>query len=149
MWYLCVIINYPSRISVLVFFGKVHIRVSDTYCIRYPYQYPCNIENFLLLIETGTWLGIRIVLLVWLRSTNAGCYCHLTLANVDGRGYASNDRQWHELNGRKTRVYLPIRWCSFGYCLMGTNYIDARISLYSAGLSVAISIFLSHQISIS
>ena len=26
-----------------MFFGKVRIRVSDTYRIRYPYQYPCNI----------------------------------------------------------------------------------------------------------
>ena len=43
LWYLYIIINYPSRIPVLVFLGKVHIRVSDTYHIRYPYRYPCNI----------------------------------------------------------------------------------------------------------
>ena len=27
-----------------MFFGKVRIRVSDTYRIRYPYRYPCNID---------------------------------------------------------------------------------------------------------
>ena len=45
MWYLCVIINYPSHIPVSVFFGKVRICVSDTYRIRYPYQFPCNIDQ--------------------------------------------------------------------------------------------------------
>ena len=43
MWYLYIIINYHSRIPVSVFFGKVRIRVSDTYRIRYLYQYPYNI----------------------------------------------------------------------------------------------------------
>ena len=45
MWYLYIIINYSRRIPVSVFFEKVRIRVSDTYRIRYPYPYPCNIAN--------------------------------------------------------------------------------------------------------
>jgi hypothetical protein len=46
-----VIINYPNCIPVSVFFGKMCIRVSDTYRIRYSYRYPCNIECSTLFIS--------------------------------------------------------------------------------------------------
>jgi hypothetical protein len=48
-------IHHFSGIS----FDKVRIRVSDTYCIGYPYPYSCNIVKHLQKLEKYKYLSIH------------------------------------------------------------------------------------------